>query len=703
MESNLNTWVVQGMTCTHCASRVQNLFEKQGMKDVHVDFASGEVQFKSEDVKGIDKQVLESGIEQMGYSLAGSEEIEVFWTLKRKLIVSALLTLPLMIGHFLPHDLGSLSFIHQPIFQFILALPVFLIGLSYFGKSSYYAVKAGETNMDVLIFLGSSAAFIYSIIGWIMSNPDMYFFETSSSIITLVLLGNWFEFKSVQQTSTAINSLKSLKVAYAQKLDHLGQYRQVSTHDLRPGDQVRVAMGQSIPADGLALDSEVWVDESMVTGESLPVRKIVGDKVIGATLVHEGILEMKVTALEKDSFLTRMIQLVKDAQKEKPPIQRLADRISAWFVPTVLVISALALVLGYYVMHWGFQHSLLNAIAVLVISCPCAMGLATPTAVMVGVGRMAKKGILTKGALTMEAFAQIEYMVFDKTGTLTDSEKQSIEIVSLDKSVENSYSILLALSEASNHPISKTITHFLQGENVIPLSLNGISEFKGKGVTGKDSEGHIWKMGSKQFTEATSDSNDFAVLLSRDGQIVAGVSIPESIKMGAQDLLLYLEKSKIRTILLSGDQEERVKRVSESLGIEEYYAGVNPEEKLKYMQEWTKKHVTAMIGDGINDGPALGAATVGISMNQSTEVAIQSSNLVLLRPDLSLVKQAFVISKATIRTIRQNLFWAFSYNLVAIPLAAFGYLNPMWGAAFMAFSDLVVIGNSLLLKIKRLD
>ena len=558
--------------------------------------------------------------------------------------------------------------------------------------------------MDVLIAVGSTAALVYSLVGLLLRQPDYYFFETAASIITLVLLGNWLEHRAVAQTTTAIAELTSLQAPVARKWTPSGALVSLPVDQVRAGDVLQVYEGDKIPADGRVLEGAGQVDESMLTGESLAVDKRTGDSVIGASVLVGGNLRIEVSAAGRDTVLSRMIELVKTAQQDKPPIQRLADRISAVFVPVVLLISLATLLLAYWVFGLGFQQALLNAIAVLVISCPCAMGLATPTAVMVGVGRLARQGVLIKGGQTIEIFSRIRRFVFDKTGTLTNGNFEVRNVNYLGNNQQEVNAVLYAMEGHSNHPIAHSLLKWLSLQpKEGGVSLREIREDKGVGLSATDGMGRIYQLGSARILPKGMVVPSGQVYLLRDGELLAVVELMDELKEEAAQVIGYLHKHGLETVVLSGDTVDKTRDVAQALSIDKFYGAQLPEDKLSQISALSGEKPTAMVGDGVNDAPALARATLGVSLSNASQAAIESAQVVLLNGRLDALPKAIGIARATVLTIKQNLFWAFIYNIVAIPVAAMGYLNPMWGALFMAFSDVVVIGNSIRLKYKRID
>ena len=708
---------VEGMTCNNCAAGLNRFLKKKGMDDVYVNYATNEVRYTPGENSASLTEVKES-IHKMGYQVTetldhahdGHNHSETNWSIKKKMWFCAIFTLPLLLQHvFMMLGVTSFGLLDNYWFQFALALPVFIVGCLHFGKSAWSSIKMGVPNMDVLIFIGSTAAFIYSIVGTILDEHNYIFYETSATIITLVLLGNYLEHRSVAQTTTAIEELGKLKVQTARKLtssgsaDKSGKLQEVEVQQVQINDILQVNEGDAVPLDGVIIEGQGAIDESMLSGESIPLEKKEGDEVFGGSLLASGNMKLKVTAIGQDTVLSKMIQLVKDAQQEKPDIQRLADKISAVFVPVVLVIAALTLTISYFFFNVPFSNALMNSIAVLVISCPCAMGLATPTAVMVGVGRVARNGILIRGGQTLELFAAVKKMVFDKTGTLTTGNFEIEKINYLDGQPEEIDAIIYAMEHYSSHPIAASLVNVLSKKPVIyQYDFEAVKEIKGRGVVAKDKRGNQYKIGSFEIAKHLTQDDSHSIYLVKNDKLIATIDIQDDIKEGAVEMIQKIKSDGIEPILLSGDKKEKVAAVAKQLNIASYHGEQPPEEKLQRIEQLSNNEITAMVGDGINDAPALAKATVGVSLSDASQAAIQSAQIVLLNGKLENLSKAVTISRATLKTIKQNLFWAFAYNIVAIPIAALGFLNPMWGALFMAFSDVMVIGNSLRLKTRKL-
>ncbi len=701
------TVLVEGMTCSSCAAGVNRALTKGGYSNVNVNYASGEV-FLS-DVADIDLKRVEELVKKAGFDYVGTKRIEKqgLASIEKKFLFTLPFTIPLLL-HMIP---GMPDFFSNPIFQLVLSLPVMLLGMYHFGKSALGSLRNGAPNMDVLIFIGSTSAFVYSLVGTIMNwgTPEAHqylFFETSATIVTLVLLGNVIEHRSVKQTTTAITELGKLQEGLADRVvQHDGHehIEKVPFNQLKVDDLVMVKTGDSIPSDGILVKGQLHVDESMVTGESMPISKGVEELLIGGTLVSDGNGLVRITTIGKLTVLASIITMVKKAQMEKPSIQRLADKISGVFVPVVLGISALTFVLAHFAFDISLQQSIMQAVAVLVISCPCAMGLATPTAVMVGLGRGAKAGILFKGAESIENLSKVKKVVFDKTGTLTSGDIKIGSFNVLAGSEDELKNVLFSIEQHSSHPIARAIVVELQ-PTAKKVEFSSVEEVKGKGLVGKDWAGNEWKVGSFKMLDASMKATDNDIYILKNGELATEISLTDKIREDAKDLISYLNSKGIETIMLSGDRKRKCELVAKELGIKTIYAEQSPDEKLKLITEFADKVPTAMVGDGINDAPALTRATVGISLSNATQVAINAASVVVLdKGGIGQIKEAFQIGHHTVLTIKQNLFWAFLYNTLAIPVAALGFLNPMVAAFSMAFSDVVVIGNSVRFKFKKIS
>jgi Cu+-exporting ATPase len=708
-EANHITLLIEGMDCANCAVGITKDLQKRGLEEVNVNFATGEASFILADRSKL-PEVIE-GIHSIGYKVVDSktraDNEGKLSSIEKYFYFTLPFTIPLFFCHMIfSHDF----FLNRPVVQLILCLPVFVIGIIQFGKSAWNSLKTGVPNMDVLIFIGSSSAFIYSIAGMYMywgsdKLHDFMFFETTATIITLVLLGNVFEHRSVKQTTTALKELTAIQVSKAKLVSlHLGKeiINEINYSDIHKGAILLVNTGDKIPVDGEIISGDAGIDESMITGESLAVEKSSGDKVIGGTILIHGHIKMRAENVGDETILAKIIELVKKAQFAKPSIQKLGDKISAVFVPVVLGIAILTFLISFFLFHITFRDAMMHSIAVMVISCPCAMGLATPTAVMVGIGRAAKKGILIKGGSTLEEFAKIKTVVFDKTGTLTTGEFRISDIQVLDGfKIDEARELLFNLEQYSSHPIARSITAELKGSVI--KKFNNIQEEKGIGVSARDELDNKYLIGSYKIAKHLTKDNAHNIYMLKNDRLIATVDLEDKTKANIKETIDKFHNSGIKTVMLSGDSDRKCRILAEKINIQEVYSEQLPEQKLSVLEELNKEASTAMVGDGVNDAPALAKATVGVSLSNATQVAIQSAQIVLLKNnDLSQLYDAYLISKHTLITIKQNLFWAFFYNVIAIPVAALGFLSPTMGALIMAFSDVIVIGNSIRLKTKKL-
>jgi P-type Cu+ transporter len=695
---------VEGMHCTNCALGVRKTLEKEGFANITADFAGNEVSFDLEEGQQLEKAV--DLIQALGYQATiktdkiNSEKTGLL-LIEKKFWFSAVFTVPLILAMFIP-----LEFLHNDLFQLALTIPVVVVGFYHFGRSAFYSLRSGVANMDVLIFLGSTAAFIYSLIGTIQGlGHDYMFYETSASIITIVLLGNMMEQRSVKKTTSAIDDLVRLQKNVAKRISmemHSGQeyVEEVDSSQVKTEEKLLVNTGDKVPVDGEIYWGHCSIDERMISGESLPVEKGVGDKLIGGTVLLAGTIKMKADAVGEDTVLSQIIAMVKRAQKDKPALQNLADKISMVFVPVVVALSLITMAFWYFGMDIGFQDSLMRGIAVLVIACPCALGLAIPTAVVVGLGRTAKSGILIKGGTTFDKLANIETIVFDKTGTLTSGKFRVKGLKGLGKSDDSIKKVIYSLEKHSSHPLALSITE--QFDGIDEILFEEVEELKGLGITATDASENKYVAGSYSVAAHLTDDNSHTIYVIMNDQLIGWLDMEDEIKPDALDTIQSLKSKGIKTIMLSGDRRQRCEEVALFLGMDEVYYEKLPNEKLEVIEALARHTRVAMVGDGINDAPALAKAHIGISMSDATQIAVKSAEVVLLKGKLSLLKKAILSSRTTLRTIKENLFWAFFYNVAAIPLAMAGFLTPIVAAGAMAASDVIVVLNSLRLKKRRL-
>lgn len=708
-------WKVEGMDCTNCALTITRYLQKEGLKDVKVNFIGGDLSFEMNEKSS--KSHLAKGIENLGYKVfddgrqtkdnrnAGKRwpVVGYRWSFSNHL-QRFLFCLPftaLLMFHMLP---WHLHFLMNPWIQLAICIPVFLLGMSYFGVSAFKSLRRGIPNMNVLIAIGSLAAFVYSLIGTIGNlGMDYIFYETTATIITLVFLGEWIENRTVQATQKELRQLAGQQKVMANMItfddDHKELIFPVENTQLHVGDLVLIKSGEQVPVDCKILWGEVYVNEALLTGESKPLFKQKKDGLIGGSVINDGTVKAQVTAIGRDTVLSNIINLVKQAQAEKPPIQQLADRISAVFVPVVISISVVSFLINYYVFDINGTHSLMRSIAVLVISCPCAMGLATPAAIAVGLGRAAKKGILFRNARSLELFKNIKTVVFDKTGTLTMGAPVITGFKSLHLPDDEFKRIIFSLEKYSNHPIARSVTTTFTINDPVPWKK--IDEIKGLGMRAEDTEGNIFELGSYKMAATLTENSSHSAYLIKNNTLAGWIDIEDAIRKEASAVICYLHSKNIKTILLSGDSKERCEKVAGDLGIKKVYAEKTPEEKLVIIEDLNLSSPVAMVGDGINDAPALAKATIGISMSDATQLAMQTAQVVLMNKGIQHLPLALGLGKHTFITIRENLFWAFIYNIIAIPVAAIGLLNPGIAAFAMGFSDVVLAVNSIRLNYKK--
>ena len=698
-------WKVEGMTCTNCALTINKYLQKEGLSDIKVNFIGSEVSFDLDGNKT--KEALVKGIESLGYHVVSDEQIQSAKP-KNKLFSNHLqrfafclpFTLVLML-HMLP---WHIHFLTNPWIQLAICVPVYIVGMDYFGVSAVKSLRRGIPNMNVLIALGATAAFVYSLIGTIGNlGMDYVFYETTATIITLVFLGEWVEHKSVAATQKELNKLARSQKVMANMIAFDEEHKEiiflVENIKLHVGDLVLIKTGEQVPMDCKILWGEAQVNEALLTGESVPVLKQKKDALIGGSLVTDGTVKAQVTAIGKDTVLSNILNLVKQAQGEKPPVQQLADKISAVFVPAVITIAVLTFLLNYFAFNIKATDSLMRSIAVLVISCPCAMGLATPAAIAVGLGRAARNGILFRNAKSLELFKNIRTVIFDKTGTLTIGLFNISDFKSTTIDEAEFKRIVFSLEKYSNHPIAKAISTEWKINNAI--NWKKIEEIKGTGMQAEDAEGNIYQLGSHKIAAALTTDVTHSAYLLKNNLLMGWIDLDDAIREEAKNVVSYLHKKNIQTILLSGDSQERSKKVADALGIKEVHAEKSPEEKLKLVEKLNAVAPVAMVGDGINDAPALAKATIGISMSDATQLAMQSAQVVLMNKGIRHLPLALGLGKHTFITIKENLFWAFIYNVVAIPVAAVGLLHPGIAALAMGFSDVVLAANSIRLNYKK--
>ena len=700
-------WKVEGMDCATCALNIHKYLEKQGMQEIRVNFATGDVLFyPTEDFSAAK---ISAGIEGLGYSVLEqgaenkSEKKKGFLQTELQQLLFCLPFTLLLLLHMVPGL--HIHWLMNEWVQLALTIPVYILGMIVFGKSGLKSLRNGMPNMNVLITIGATAAFVYSLYGSIIGQAEQYmFYETTATIITLVLLGEFLEETSIASTQRALDKLVSSQKVMATMIafddEHKEQHFPVENTALRVGDLILIKSGEQVPIDCKILWGDAHVNEAIITGESVPVHKFQKDKLIGGSVLTDGTIKAQVTAVGDDTVLSGIIHMVKEAQGEKPPVQQLADKISAIFIPAVLAVALITFIANWMILG-QFEPALMRSIAVMVIACPCAMGLATPAAIAVGLGRAARNGVLFRNAKSLELFKDIKKVVFDKTGTLTTGKFiiSQFSVSNVNYSEQEFKLLAFSLEKYSNHPIAKSITENWKTKD--ELKWAKIEELKGLGMKATDKENNVYIAGSWKTINKELNGTAHNVYISKNNELIGWIDVSDEIRKEAKDVIEYLHSKQIETILLSGDTKEHSEKLAKQLGIDTVIAEQTPEQKLDVISKLTAEVPTAMVGDGINDAPALAKATIGISMNEASQIAVQSAQVILMNHGLKNLPMALGLGKHTYITIRQNLMWAFLYNVIAIPVAAFGFLTPVFGALVMGLSDVVLAINSVRLFIKK--
>ena len=711
---------IDGMTCASCAGRVERALRKvAGVAQVSVNLANEHAHLSL--AHPVDSAELIAAVVKAGYEAhepqrPEAEEARQQAQLRRErlsLYCALALAVPLVAPMFLQPF--GVAWMLPAWVQFLLATPVqFVLGARFY-LAACKAVKAGAANMDLLVALGTSAGYGLSLYLWLTapqgSRVHLYF-EASAVVIALILLGKYLESRAKRQTASAIRALQALRPAFATRLNG-AEEEQVAVRTLVLGDLIVVKPGERFAVDGEVVEGQSHADESLITGESLPVAKEPGDRITGGAINGEARLVVRTQALGAESVLERIIRLVDAAQAAKAPIQKTVDRVSQIFVPTILVIAALTLV-GWGLATSDWERAIIHAVTVMVIACPCALGLATPTAIMAGTGVAARHGILIKDAETLERAHRVSQVVFDKTGTLTSGSPELVHLSALVGDEQNLLRLAGALQRGSEHALGKAVIAACQEQNIPLPDATDSHALAGRG-TAATVEGMQLALGSQRLLEEhglqPGALADLAQAWEREGRTVSwlielapvprvlgGMAFGDELKAGARVTIAELKRQGIGCHLLTGDNQGSAARVGEALAIAEVHAQVLPQDKAILVERLKRQAVVAMVGDGINDAPALAAADIGIAMGGGTDVAMHAAGITLMRGDPWLVPAALDISRRTYSKIRQNLFWAFIYNLIGIPLAVFGVLDPIFAGAAMALSSVTVVSNALLLK-----
>jgi P-type Cu+ transporter len=729
---------IEGMHCASCANLITKGLQKvPGVHQANVNYSTSKATVQHEDAisdeqlvatvvkKGYGAQVITGTEDPQAQQKREAAEYNKLWNI---FLMSLLFSVPaLLIGMLFMSDGLLFTGYELPYAKFILfflATPVqFYVGRMFY-QGAWAALRNKTASMDTLIALGTSAAYIYSVYLVFIAGQDIQYFEISAVLITLVLLGKLLESKAKGRTSEAIRKLVNLTPKTATVLRNHEQVA-VAVEELQVGDLLLVKPGERIPVDGVIIEGTTSIDESMITGESMPVEKHINDQVIGGTVNKHSSFTFRATKVGANTTLAQIVKLIEDAQGQKAPIQRFADVISSYFVPIVIALALLVFSLWYFWIGEPLGFALQTAIAVLVIACPCALGLATPTAIMVGTGKGAQHGILIKGGEALETAHKINYVIFDKTGTLTNGKPVVTEIIALNNTTEKQIlHIAASVEQHSEHPLAEAIVQHAHKQSVPLRSPKDFKAIPGHGISACLEHLELYfgnmklmqqqKIGVDHVAEKISkleSEGKTVMLLATSTKLIGIIAVADTIKETSREAVAKLHKMSIGVYMITGDNKRTATAIARQVGISEdhVFAEVLPEHKAKHVKQLQQHGKVAMVGDGINDAPALAQADIGIAMGSGTDVAMETGNIVLMRNDLLDVPRAFRLSRLTMAKIRQNMFWALIYNIIGIPVAAGALyystgwlLSPVIAGAAMALSSVSVVGNSLLLKAKKL-
>ncbi len=733
MSAAKETWRVEGMTCASCAAAAQNSLKRtEGVSSAQVNYATGSVLVEYDPSRtGFDS--LNAALKKTGYSLAkdgyGEEKERIrLKSLRNNMAAAIIFAIPVFIY--------GMFFMHAPyanLIMMVLTLPVVAVFGRQFFINAWKKALNLQSNMDTLVAIGTGSAFLFSTFntlfpGYLMERglePHVYF-EAAAVIIALILLGRFLEERAKSKTSGSIRKLMGLQVKTARVI-RSGREQNIPVEQVQPGDEIVVRPGEKVPVDGVVLEGSSYIDESMITGEPVPSLKQKGDKVIGATINTTGSFRFTAEKVGSETMLSRIIELVREAQGSKARIQKVVDRIASIFVPLVILIAIASFIIWFsFGPPPAISYAIITSVTVLIIACPCALGLATPTAIMVGIGKGADNGILIRDAQSLETAHKLNAIVLDKTGTITMGKPEVTNLFTDPEydSPDEALSVLLGMEQMSEHPLGRAVAGYLEEKGYEKKEITGFNSITGKGITGKYA-GSEWVAGNRKlidekgitvpvlFEEKISTfekESKTVIYLARENRVLCVTAIADRIRESSAKAVKQLMEMGLELHMLTGDNEATASGIASQAGIKNYRSGVLPPDKLEYIKELQKEgKVTAMVGDGINDAPALALADVGIAVGSGTDIAMESAGITLIKGDIDKIVTAIALSKQTVRTIHQNLFWAFIYNLIGIPIAA-GLLypftgmllNPMIAGGAMAFSSVSVVTNSLRLRRKNI-